>query len=439
MPPPPRPPIICYDISSNGTVCRRRIEPISSIRSRKPITPTVTYKSYVPPTIISNSPRTKRYSNTLASSVTSSHQRQSTSPYKLSTTNTTRTSYPASSFAVPQRKTELEHINSTAPTSQYSNNYCRSYPINESNNATSGCNKNEDLNNNNGLLYNKYNNVNARQAYGQKLRAEAEQREKQRHHELHHRAMIDKLEQIQAQLNELQKHHNILSNTYGMGHNAAKYIQRQDEEYAKLRQKVDQFAETRAKEITRQTQRARQYHELLQDKDRRNDERLKDISNLHHPRCHQKRELHLSPVKGRNLNNSLSSTSSPTTITPSNSQGSSSTISLSTCPSPMSTTDEQLAPPAPLTPQHHSSINHKSLNNNNSHLVKSSHHVSFSTPPSQLSKYQMYQSHHRDPYPNDTLEVTDMEFFAKVEDQTMIEANNLMNRLQSTLKDFKDI
>lgn len=257
-----------------------------------------------------------------------------------------------------------------------------------------------------------------RHAYGEKLRVEAEQKERIKHHNQYHKGMVEQLDQIQAQLNALKKIHNNMYNTYGMSHNAAKYFQKQDEEYARLRQKVDQFAETRSKELTRHAQRAKHYHELLKDKDKKaktERQKSRDISNL--MRC--RREPSLS--RGSVLNNSLlSSSSSPsttntitTTTTPTNSQGSSSTILISSCSSPISSTDEHLL----------------NIDSNNSHLVKTSH-TPFKTPPSSMPLMQI------DLQDEDTLEVTDVNFFSKIEDQTMIEVNKMMNRLKSTLEDL---
>ena len=269
----------------------------------------------------------------------------------------------------------------------------------------------------------KLHNLNARYIYGQRLRAEAEERDRRQQKRRQQIAMQAQLEQITAQLESAKRVQENLLKTFGMSHNAARYIRRQDEDFARLKKKVDQFSEIRSKELSKRIQQMKRFQDNQQielKKANEKDVRLRDFS---HP-AHRRQTL------SSTLNNSISS-SSPNT----NTASPSSTISISSCCSSPMSGDEP---------------------NFSKHFIKSSRAETFakatpptsnllssSTPYERRSPGTLFQKppdftfYKQDPLKTgDTIEVTDIDFFEKVEDETMIEVNELLNKMQSVLRDL---
>lgn len=278
---------------------------------------------------------------------------------------------------------------------------------------------------------NRFNNNNLRHAYAKKLRHEAEEKQRRLEFKRQQLAMQNQLEEISAQLESAKRVQENLLKTFGMSHNTAKYIQKQDEDFAKLRQKVDQFAETRSRELGRRVQQMKRFHKLQVIEDKKaEDKRVRDMSEL----THCKRTL------SSTLNNSQGS-SSQTTSNSNNTESSSSTISISPCSSPMSIDDHHIPsihfvesppsstkrskpqPPLKTAP----SLTSSTPSKNFLHRDISSNKL-VSHKPADFTFYK------RNPLENETIEVTDMEYFEKVEDETMIEVNGLMRRMQTDLK-----
>lgn len=96
-------------------------------------------------------------------------------------------------------------------------------------------------------------------------------------------------------------------------------------------------------------------------------------------------------------------------ISENNSPTSSSTVSISSCDSPP---------------------NHLDEDHIDGNAINFSH---------QIQEQQQQQQPVEETYEHDTLEVSDMAFFEKVEDQTMIEVGEMMKRFRSTLQDLRNI
>lgn len=280
--------------------------------------------------------------------------------------------------------------------------------------------------------HSRMNTNNVRHAYGQKLRQEAEERERRLERRRTHLAMQAQLEEISAQLEASKRIQENLLKTFGMSHNAAKYIQLQDENYAKLRQKVDQFAETRSKELGRRVQQMKRVKEYQQYEDKKAEERR--LNELSGPLTHNKHTL------SSTLNNSLSSNSLNTNTATTNTENSSSTISLSSCSSSLSADD--LMPSvhfveSPLSKSRNPSQTTFPTSSSLTPLTNSyrshtnSSRVSNRSPP--MEKFSFYKGNHDD----EILEITDMAFMEKIEDKSMLEVNELMKQLQSALDESK--
>lgn len=231
------------------------------------------------------------------------------------------------------------------------------------------------------------NSVDKRFAYGRKLKLENDERENQKKLTNVKTALQTELEKIHAQLESLQAWRESILKSCGIGHNTAKYVQKFDDEYTKLKQGLDQIAEARSRERGRRAQQVKRHHKQLLEEDRIAEEkRLRDMSRLTH--CKHK----LSST----LNSSLSSNSlTPNTATDTTS--SSPTISLSPYSSQTST-DE---------PTH--------------------------------NLRQEYSFYKYDPQKEETLEVVDEDFFEKVEDKTMIEMFKIAREIKTFVKDFEEL
>lgn len=232
------------------------------------------------------------------------------------------------------------------------------------------------------------NGHNARFAYGRKLKLENDEREHQQKLTNMKTALQTQLEKIYLQLESLKTWRESILESYGIGHNTAKYVQKFDNEYTKLKQNFDQIAEARSQELGRRAQQMKRQHKKLQEEDRIAEEkRLRDMSRL----THSKHKL------SSTLNSSLSSNSlTPNTATDTTSP--SPTISLSPYSSSSTSTDE----------------------------------------PARNLK-QEYSFYKYDPQKEETLEVVDEDFFEKVEDKTMIEMFKIAREIKTFVKDLEEL
>lgn len=260
--------------------------------------------------------------------------------------------------------------------------------------------------------------LSARQNYSQKVKYEAEQRDKRKGYMRRKLAMQAQLEEINAQLDSVKRNCDYLLKTFGMSHNTAKYIQRYDEDLCKLKRKVEQFSETRSSELSRRIQQMKHFHELQANEDRKAEEkRSKDVSKVLH--CRQ--NLVNTQLNSSTSSNPLSSRDANNTA-----NSSSSTVSISSCSSPMFV--ESSPPPAFLS--------HKIRNSPVSSSPPSSSTPSRKEVAQEVSHKPAGFKFYTGPSDNETIEVEDQDFFEKVEDQTMLEVNKLVGRLRSELNKF---
>lgn len=247
------------------------------------------------------------------------------------------------------------------------------------------------------------NSYKARFAYSQKLKSDAKERERRQENKRRQLAVQAQLDEITAQLEAAKRAQENLMKTFGMSHNTARYIQKQDEDFARLREKVDRFSECRSRELGNRIQQLKCNQDL-------------NSKSRHYPTC----------------------TSSY------NSGASSSTISISSCSSPISiaeqtlpsfhleesTTTDPSSDCSILPPIQHNRPNtsYKSITND----LTTNEQMFHATPKKCFSFYKY------NPEANETVEVDDMDFFEKVEDKTMMEVNELLGRMQSVLRDMKN-
>lgn len=278
------------------------------------------------------------------------------------------------------------------------------------------------------------NSNNVRHAYGQKLKDEIEEKRHQQELKNKKIAVQAQIEEIYTQLESFKRLHENLLKSFGMGHNTAKYVQKLDDECAKLRQNLDSVAETRSRELGRRAQQMKRYHQQLQQEDRKAEEkRLRDMSRL----------THCKHTFSSTLNNSLSSNSlTPNTVTNTTSS-SPTTISLSSCSSSMST-DERIpsvhfvepspppnrAPKLQTRPRTSNLLPSPTLSQNRRRDVTFSDRLSHS--PKEKFSFFKYDPQKQE----ETIEVSDEAFFEKVEDKTMIEVIELVKGLKTVLKDL---
>jgi hypothetical protein len=184
--------------------------------------------------------------------------------------------------------------------------------------------------------------------------------------------MKEQLDKITIQVESLKQAQTKILETHGVAHSSARYIQKLEDDYSRLRQKYNQILATRQQEAIKYNQHLKQCQQMNH--------------SLRPPR--PPRSPTPMPTPPRQPPK-ITGTNTSTPIRKGNSRGSSATISLS-----------------------------------------SSSGSSFNKTPPTSSSSSLEE---------DTLEITDVRFFDKMEDQTMIEVNNLMNKMRSTLKSVKEL
>lgn len=410
MAPPPRPPIICYDLQTNTNArrafCARHHAPVVGGTRRTKVT------------VI------HRDQNELDKSKALPCWRHVTSP------NREQTEENSENIPINRRSTRPHQRNQSTSNQELvflrntSNDLVDREPFRFGTRPFQGGQSSTTL----------YNSSDARHAYGQKLKDEIE--EKRHRQELKNKkiAVQAQIEEIYTQLESFKRLHENLLESFGMGHNTAKYVQKLDDECAKLRQNLDSVAETRSRELGRRAQQMKRYHQQLQQEDMKAEEkRLKDMSRL----------THCKHTFSSTLNNSLSSNSlTPNTATNTTSS-SPTTISLSSCSSSMST-DERIpsvhfvepSPPPNRAPKLQTKsrtsnlLPSPKLSQNRRHDVTCSDRLSHS--PKERFNFFKYDPQKQE----ETIEVSDEAFFEKVEDKTMIEVIELVKGLKTVLKDL---
>lgn len=272
-----------------------------------------------------------------------------------------------------------------------------------------------------------------RHEYDQKLKERLRKKERLEERKRQEADMEAELDAITAKLEMVKKVHANLTNTYGMSHNAARYFQKTDEEYANLRRKLDQFAQTRSKEVERQLQQRKKLHKFQQQEDKEVEvRRLKAMQSLAPNRYKMTSTLNgsLSPNSRTPSSSSVSTRNSPPST-------------LSCCSSPLSSLEHPESPrhnlshhnskfaarPNPSSKCPIASSTPSSLKSHNSYN-KSIMRTQSKRPPMDFSFYKGPPDDDRE-----TLEVTDLNFLEKVEDKTMLEVNELLNNMQSALRD----
>lgn len=307
-----------------------------------------------------------------------------------------------------------------------------------------------------------------RHAYGQKLKQDAIERERMKIKMKKLAALPEDIAKTNKQLEAAGLLYENVSKNYGSGHNAAKYIERNDQEYANLHKKLEEVTDTRSKEVMRFEQRAKKLHNMQRTADLKLEEqRKRELARYKAQRATLSSTLNQSLSDSSSPTSMVSSLSSPQTSSlATNRIGSSSTISFSSIgsssvdsghlssPSLRSTDpqatriidrpnsrlrlpsalkqDKQLQTSTLLSNQIQPLTALK--NRSNSMLPKTS------TPNvkrdsifhSALEDFSFYKSD-----PNEkTLEITDADFFEKMEDKTMIEINKLIKDVQSGFSDL---
>lgn len=415
MAPPPRPPIICYDLQTNNNARRT-----STTRSYAPATgktPKITLVRKSPAPI-----------GAFADAYWGS---QAISPSASEENTPTRRRPQPAKRSIPSCKI-TSPMNERTQNKQYHRAPVGQLPPYRLNMVTDpqisglfGSSSSEC----------RTNSVKTRHAYGQRLKQEAEERNRRRENKKAQLTMQAQLEEISSQLESAKRVQENLLKTFGMSHNAAKYIRQQDQEYARLRQKVDEFAETRAKELGRRVQEMKHYQELQRNAAEKAElRRLRDVSKIN--RC--RRGL------SSTLNDSLT-TDSPASSSLINTGSSLSTTSpLSNCSSPISilspiskTTIKSQSTLVKNTPERSVRAD-RILTPHSTATAPLPKHSKMSTdkkPNSRLAHLN-YSFYKPDPLNQQTLEITDTEFFNKVEDNTMLEIKDLLHSLQSQLKDL---
>lgn len=216
-----------------------------------------------------------------------------------------------------------------------------------------------------------------------------------------HSDMRKELDKVTIMVESLKRAQNQQLETYGLSHNSAKYIQKLEEDYGRLRQKYNQMLATRKHEAIKFSQHLRQCQQMnTQPKTippardtptptpppQPLDFKHSTPTNCVRPNTSST----LAAVGGGSGRRSFIGAHQPRTTkiggrrdSQGNSRGSSSTVSITS--SSLSSLDK--------------------------------------SPPTSKS------------YENDTLEITDMRFFEKVEDMTMLEVEERMKRLGVILKE----
>lgn len=420
MPPPPRPPIICYDLQSNENLrrapCTRYRVPVIGANRKNKVT------------IVNREP--SDLSRFTASSCCYNHNFEDT--YREDDTENFRFSN-AKTTPVHDRKQIADNNNerfvrvARKPRHHLELAQAEPYRFNKSPFAQNTINSDyhHHLSDHQRLQdhENRFNNNNMRFAYSKKLKHELEEKERRREFARRRLNVQNQLEDLTAEVDSAKRSLDYLKKTFGMSHNSAKYIQLQDEELGRLRRKINQCADIRSRELAQRDRQMKRSHELRVIEDQKAEERrMRDMSEL----THCKRGL------SSTLNNSLSS-NSQNTNNANNTQSSSSTISISSCSSPMSMNE------------HIASVHFvESLPSS----IEKAPHVSSSTPSRSFLRKNLsgnkkishkppdFTFYKRNPLENETIEVTDMDFFEKAEDKTMMEVNDLVSKIRNTLSEM---
>lgn len=411
MGPPPRPPIICYDL-----------QPSSNSRRMSHV------RSYGPSTGITKTPKVTLIPKTCNSFVAdttcwgsqalSPSESDGETPVKQPSPNPPkRTHMPTRASTILNERLQNKQYPDPAYNgyntrlSQTSNMVSKTHSYRSADSPFAEVSK-----------LNQPSSIKARHAYGQKLRLEAEERERRIENKKAQLAMQARLEEISAQLESAKRVHDNLLKTFGMSHNAAKYIQKQDQDYAKLRRKVDEFAETRAKELGRRVQQMKQFHQMQRVADEKAETRRKrDVSKL----------IHFRQGLSSTLNSESSTSQSTPTISP---ESSSSHMSSIFSPVNRNDTKSQTtikSSPKKPSPAKFICLSRPKAPTTPEHLPET--RPACNREPIDFSFYKP------NPLEQQTLEITDMEFFNRVEDKTMLEVNELLYKMQSELKDLSDI
>lgn len=415
MPPPPKPPVICYDLQTNAnarrTPCSRyRVSAIAG----------TSYKSKV--TVIST--EQSDLTNQLKTDTCWHHSYEHEADDEYENSHRVPIAYPGVSLKKwidpPKQHSKQQTKTPNHLLKHRTDSYHTSRP--SSQDQTLAQTRRQQV----------------RYEYDQKLKEKLRQKERLEERRRQEEEMRAELEKITLRLESVKKVHANLKHTYGMSHNAARYFQKTDEDYAHLKQKLDQFAQNRSRDAERQLQQKKKLYKYQQQEDKEAElKRLRGMSRL----AHNERNKLTSTLNGSLSPSSLTPASS---ITSTARHSPSSTISISTCSSPFSSSEE--------LPKHNLS------HHNSQFVVKTSPSkkcpVSPSTPSSSKTpnRYQsstlktqakrpvMDFSFYKGP-PQDsreTLEVTDSNFLEMVEDKTMLEVNELLNKMQSVLGDSYD-
>lgn len=298
-------------------------------------------------------------------------------------------------------------------------------------------------------------------AYASKLKLDAEEREREVEQRKQEMVMRAQLNQCERDLGSLSRIYKNSMGSIGMSHNAAKYIQRRDEENAILSRKLNRASEVRSRELGQRIQQARRNHDLLQEMEQRKVfTKPKEI-----PRSVPNHDYNLRHTLGNRINDSLSDSPSTTPTTINNTTSiSSSPSTFSSLSSPCSSQhsyDQEQASSVLFIPEHTSKVTIPSRRESKKYhsrackdnLPQSGLKVSSSTPNKNVTnnnetsntthlndiadKYSFYK---RDPRRNYTvLEVTDLDFFDMVEDPTMMEVNELMNEFQTAKAECENL
>ena len=447
MAPPPRPPVICYDLFSGAPPRRQRRYLDTGL------------SNYVPP----------------VATTCSTYRTQNTLP-------------PANTFVPKQVPVKVIYNDSEHGVTQSTNNCgsgCFMGPTSRAQQPPSAIFAGPG----NAIFGSRSTNPQTtRLAYSQKLRSGNQRRERPKEEEDGHQSLRNLLETILLELNAVKKVQESMGSNYGTAHNAAKYIQMKEEENAELRRKIDKYHEllqTERQKLLQQKEKEKEKElEVLRSREQVAEKKLmKDLSDIAHYR-----ENMLSST----INGSISPLTSDLTDSPQldryqsrltsekqhsscrGSQGSSSTLSISPSSSSSPSSSQYSMHITSSTPAKRFLPNSANLRNNTTHIINkprqnipqrsilsssknrtrvlpksntSAKSIQFSTPiiprnGVRVNPHNSENSNFHDArfnFDQSTLEITDTDFFQYVEDPTMMEMNALMDRLVPQLNQVKQL
>lgn len=415
MAPPPRPPIICYDLQTNTNLRRA-----PCTRTRVPVT-CATRKTKV--TVVPREPNDMRrfavtpcwYQENLDSDQNENAENilvaaQTTPPRgRKQTISNNNDCY----VRVATRSRPRPKLAVAEPYNSNKSSFNRQ-PISDQQQY------------HNYQHYEQKNGFNKRYAYGEKLRDEAERKKLKESQELARQNLIREISNIAAELESKKRFLENIGGYFGMGHLTAK--KKHDEDQVEWQQKYYRLAESHSRVLGRRAQQTERLRKLQVIEDKKaEDKRMRDMSELAH--CRRT----LSSTLSNTLNNSQSS-SSQTTSNSNSTGSSSSTLSISPCSSLMSIDDRIVESPpssykrAKLQPPLHTAVSLTSSTPSRNFLHRdTSRDKSISHKPPDFTFYKV------NPDDNETIEVPAMEYFEKAED-SMMDINDLMRKLQTDLK-----